>query len=84
MATRASNAGPVTTCPLCNRRFDERAYQLVVPGLGSFDAIACVEAALRQRERAHRDLAHELSDAVSRARDRTRAYDEPTASDRRN
>jgi len=80
----ASDAGLVTTCPICRRRYDERAYQLVVRGLGSFDTIACVDAAVRQRERAGRELVHELSDAVSAARERTRARRGPTGVDRSN
>jgi hypothetical protein len=42
----------VATCPICDNTFDESVYQLIVPGLGVFDSIACVEEA-RRRHRHH-------------------------------
>ena len=38
-------------CQTCGRPFDERAYQIVVPGLGSFESIECAEKALRHHAR---------------------------------
>ena len=38
-------------CQTCGRPFDERAYQIVVPELGSFDSIDCAEKALRHHAR---------------------------------
>jgi hypothetical protein len=38
-------------CQTCGRPFDERAYQIVVPELGSFESIECAEKALRQHAR---------------------------------
>ena len=38
-------------CPTCGRLFDERAYQIVVAELGSFESIECAEKALRQLAR---------------------------------
>jgi hypothetical protein len=49
----------VVTCPICENRFDERAYQVVVVGLGSFDSIACAEAALRVKARERKKLARD-------------------------
>lgn len=43
---------PVAVCPICNLAFDERAFQLVVPGVGAFDSVECVEEA-RRRDRHH-------------------------------
>ena len=74
----------MVTCPICERTFDERAFQLVVRGQGSFDTIDCVEAALRRRERARRELVEDLSDAVSVARERTRAPHGPTGTAQQN
>ena len=38
-------------CQTCGRPFDERAYQIVVPELGSFESIECAEKALRHHAR---------------------------------
>jgi hypothetical protein len=38
-------------CQTCGRPFDERAYQIVVPELGSFESIECAEKALRHNAR---------------------------------
>ncbi len=38
-------------CQICGRPFDERAYQIVVVELGSFDSIECAEKALRHHAR---------------------------------
>jgi hypothetical protein len=38
-------------CQTCGRPFDEHAYQIVVPELGSFESIECAEKALRHHAR---------------------------------
>jgi hypothetical protein len=38
-------------CQTCGRPFDERAYQIVVAELGSFESIECAEKALRHHAR---------------------------------
>lgn len=54
-------------CPICDRRFDERAYQLVIRDLGAFDSVACAEEALRRdRRRTSGELPIDLLDAVRR------------------
>lgn len=53
------------TCPICNNAFDERAYQLVVAGVGVFDSVACLEEARRrQRHREREELVDRLLEAV--------------------
>jgi hypothetical protein len=37
----------VTRCPTCDRAFDERVYQVVVPNLGAFHSYDCAEKAAR-------------------------------------
>jgi len=69
----------VVTCPICEKPFDERAYQVVVIGLGSFDSIACAEAALRVKARERRKLARDPAYVSSRESDR-----EPSRMDRPN
>ena len=57
----------VAICPICERSFDERAYQLVIRDVGAFDSFACAEEALRRRARRDRgELAGDLLDAVRR------------------
>ena len=41
----------VAECQTCGRLFDERAYQVIVWGLGSFDSIECAEKAARRARR---------------------------------
>jgi hypothetical protein len=54
-------------CPICERSFDERAYQLVVRGVGTFDSVACAEEALRRhRRRDNGELASDLLDSIGR------------------
>jgi hypothetical protein len=72
----------VVTCPICERRFDERAYQVVVKGLGSFDSVACLEAALRRRARHARKLTYDVPWPASSPRDTERA--EPIRKDHEN
>ncbi len=71
----------MTTCPVCESEFDERAYQVVIPSLGSFDSIACADVALR-RARRRRDLPRELMDVLSSARKRSQDVRPPTRTDR--
>jgi hypothetical protein len=55
----------VATCPICEKPFDERSYQLVVPELGAFDSVGCAQEALRRRARlARQELAGKLLEAV--------------------
>ena len=42
-------------CQTCGRPFDERAYQIVVSELGSFESIECAEKALRHHARRSAD-----------------------------
>ena len=77
LTERVVTAAPVgidhprmATCPVCGRRFDERRYQLLVPAVGSFDSIACVEEALRRHGRERHDLVPALLDVISSARSR--------------
>jgi hypothetical protein len=75
----------VRTCPICERRYDERAYQVVVSGLGSFDSIECVEAALRRRARTRRrELVFELEEGILSLREQTADRAEPIPTDREN
>lgn len=72
----------MVTCPICERRFDERAYQVVAIGLGSYDSIECLEAALRRRARHRRELENDLLWTLSSLRDTERA--EPIPKDHEN
>jgi hypothetical protein len=38
-------------CQTCGLRFDERTYQVIVSGIGSFDSVDCAEKALRRARR---------------------------------
>ncbi len=51
-------------CQTCGRPFDERAYQIVVAELGSFESIECAEKALRHHTRHSGD---EIAMALLRA-----------------
>ena len=54
-------------CPICERSFDELAYQLVIRGVGTFDSVACAEEALRRhRRRGNGELAADLLDSITR------------------
>jgi hypothetical protein len=55
----------MAACQTCGVEFDERAYQIVVWGLGAFDSIDCAEKALRRRARRSPDLGAALERAVS-------------------
>jgi hypothetical protein len=46
--------------------FDERAYQVIVWGLGAFDSVECAEKALRRQRRKSDELAAALERAASR------------------
>jgi hypothetical protein len=53
-------------CQTCGRWFDERAYQVIVWELGSFDSVECAEKALRRRKpRSEEDVAEALVRAAS-------------------
>jgi len=59
----------VAKCHTCGRWFDERAYQVIVWELGSFDSIECAEKALRRRRRASGgEIAEALAPAASHLR----------------
>ena len=51
------------TCPICGTRFEERAYQVAIRGVGSFDTFGCAEEALR-KERRRRELPDDLLAAL--------------------
>jgi len=70
----------MVTCPVCGSEYDERAYQVVVKDLGSFDSVQCADSALRRLAR--RKLPDELIDVISSARTRLPAPDEPIQTDR--
>jgi hypothetical protein len=75
----------VSTCPICGRRYDELAYQLVVEGLGTFDSTTCVEEALRRQARERRELAFAQFDVISAAHwARARTTSGPSPKDRGN
>ena len=57
--------GCMAACATCGVEFDERAYQIVVWGLGAFDSIDCAEKALRRRRRRSDELAALLEHAAS-------------------
>jgi len=53
------------TCPICGSEFDERAFQLLVEGVGAFDSMACVEEAVRREgRRARGELFSDLIEAA--------------------
>ena len=71
----------MSTCPVGEGEYDERAYQVVVEGLGSFDSTECAYVALR-RQRGRRDLPDELIDVISSARTISRGARGPMRTDR--
>jgi hypothetical protein len=67
----------MAVCPICERSFDERAYQLVIRDIGAFDSVSCAEEAIRRhRRRTSGDLAIELLDAVREETPSQRAEDQ--------
>jgi hypothetical protein len=54
----------VVKCHTCGRWFDERAYQVIVWELGSFDSVECAEKALRRRRPTSDD---DIAEALARA-----------------
>jgi len=53
-------------CQTCGLPFDERAYQIVVAELGSFESVECAEKALRRhRRRSGEEIAAALLLAAS-------------------
>jgi hypothetical protein len=69
-------------CPVCGSEYDERAYQIVIDELGSFDSIECAEEAMRRQARGRRDLPEELIDVISSARTLPRGARGPIRTDR--
>jgi hypothetical protein len=62
-------------CPVCERLFDERRYQVLIAELGAFDSVACAEEALRRSARdARKELPGTLLEAVQ-DRERRRRVD---------
>jgi hypothetical protein len=55
----------MAACQTCGLEFDERAYQVVIWGLGAFDSVECAEKALQRRARHPRDFAVALEQAAS-------------------
>jgi hypothetical protein len=55
----------VAKCHTCGRWFDERAYQVIVWDLGSFDSIECAEKALRRGRTSGNEIAEALARAAS-------------------
>jgi hypothetical protein len=55
----------MTACQTCGSEFDERAYQVVIWGLGAFDSVECAEKALRRRRRRSDELTALLEQAAS-------------------
>ncbi len=71
----------MATCPVCGCEYDERAYQVVIEGLGSFDSIVCADVAIRRQARGL-DLPDELIDVISAAKAPARGGQEPSRTDR--
>ena len=71
----------MVTCPVCGCEYDERAYQVVIEGLGSFDSIVCADVAIRRQARGL-DLPDELIDVISAAKAPSRGGQEPSRTDR--
>ena len=70
----------MATCPICENAFDERGYQLVVPGIGVFDSLACVEEARRRhRRRAREELFDALLAGLETDADGSASIDSPEA-----
>jgi hypothetical protein len=69
-------------CPVCGCEYDERAYQVVIEGLGSFDSIVCADVAIRRQARGL-DLPDELIDVISAAKTPSRGKQRPIRTDRR-
>ena len=55
----------MAACQTCGLEFDERAYQVVVWGLGVFDSVDCAEKARKRRARRSHDLGAALERAAS-------------------
>ena len=57
-------------CQICGQSFDERAYQIIVSGVGAFDSVECAEKAMRKQTRKAdlaEALAQELADRTAEA-----------------
>jgi hypothetical protein len=66
----------VAKCHTCGRWFDERAYQVIVWELGSFDSVECAEKALRRRGRSSGDG---ITEALARAASHLQPHAVPPA-----
>ncbi|HMJ00215.1 MAG TPA: hypothetical protein VK488_10315 [Gaiellaceae bacterium] len=66
----------VAICGICGAKYDERAFQVVVPGLrASFDKVDCAERALKEhrRQEARRpELEEALVNEITRLREQLR------------
>ena len=66
----------VAICGICGGKYDERAYQVMVPELrASFDKVDCAERALKEhrREEARRpELEEALASEITRLREQLR------------
>jgi hypothetical protein len=54
----------MSVCPVCGSRFDDRGYQIVVAGVGTFDSLDCAEEGRRRYNRRLRELDFVLLDAA--------------------
>ena len=64
-----------TICGICGGKYDERAYQVMVPELrASFDKVDCAERALKQHRRQTKrpELEEALLSEVERLREELR------------
>jgi hypothetical protein len=63
-------------CGICGGKYDERAYQVIVPELrASFDKVDCAERALKEHRRAQQrrpELEEALVDEITRLREQIR------------
>jgi hypothetical protein len=54
----------MSVCPVCGSRFDDRGYQIVVAGIGTFDSLDCADEGRRRYDRRLRELDFVLLDAA--------------------
>jgi hypothetical protein len=66
----------VAICGICGAKYDERVYQVVVPGLrASFDKVDCAERALKEHRRGEArrpELEEALAGEITRLREELR------------
>ncbi len=58
----------MTVCSVCGASFDPSRYQVVVDGTGSFDRIACADAAVNERRWREDELARRRARAAGARR----------------